>query len=192
MLRIESKASLLLGKYTNTELDPKHGPASECPTTSYLGLLCLDCWIFPSLFEAHWSEVTQLTFASVPRTEDILLGILSEQHIIETRKLRPRVKMVFSRPWEAGTRPPSPFLRIVRTRRDWEVVAWRTEDPCEAPCLLCSATHSCCGPLISCRLRDCLRSPGLYPTLLWPSWLYGKNSLGCSTSRPLGFHRSGG
>lgn len=65
------------------------------------------------MFEAHWSEVIQLTFAPVPRTEDVLLGMLSEQHIIEARKLRPRVEMVFSRPWEAGTGPSSPFLRVV-------------------------------------------------------------------------------
>lgn len=65
------------------------------------------------MFEAHWSEVTQLTFASVPRTEDVLLGIMSEQHIIERRKLRPKVEMVLSRLWKAGTRPLSPFLKVV-------------------------------------------------------------------------------
>lgn len=55
--------------------------------------------------------------ASAPRADDGLLEVVNESYIVKTRKLRPGVDMVFSRPHEAGARS-LPFLRDEKTRRD--------------------------------------------------------------------------
>lgn len=55
--------------------------------------------------------------ATAPRADDGLLEVVNESYIVKTRKLRPGVDMVFSRPHEAGARS-LPFLRDEKTRRD--------------------------------------------------------------------------